>query len=225
MILACDTSSSICSVALVQDQEVVQKWETTGAQVHIEKLTPFLKEALTHCNSSKTVVDALALSIGPGSFNGLRIGLATVKGLALTRNLPIIPVPSLDALALNAENNLRGRCRGVIFSHRNLVHYADYQLGAKAPLQTPDFSYTSWDDLYEKEIDHYFGDVERGYGEWLKTDAGQPVQDRYHNLQADAGYIGLLAEQRLSEASQDLDQLEPLYNAKYVAQKWIPPQF
>jgi tRNA threonylcarbamoyl adenosine modification protein YeaZ len=225
MIIACDTSSSVCSVAVVHDQVVLQKWVTSGAQVHIEKLTPFLSGALELSKFKGIQLEALALAIGPGSFNGLRIGLATIKGLALTLGLPVIPIPSPDGLAFSAANTLSGNCRSVIFSHRNMIHFGDYQLGSSDQIITPDFSYTSWDELNSGVVDHYFGHAERGFAQWLDSQAGSAVKQRFHPIQADAGAIGRLAENRRDRAVHDLDLLEPLYNAQYVAQKWTPPQF
>ena len=225
MIIACDTSSMLCSVAVVQDQNIIFQREVSGAQVHIEKLTPFLQEALAFSREYGRAPDALALAIGPGSFNGLRIGLATMKALALSLELPLIPVPTTDGLAFGVQRSLAGPGRAVIFSHRDLVHYADYELGPSREIKTPEFHYGSWDELEAPQVEHYFGSPERALGEWLASASGTGVKSRFSSVQAHAGQIACLAEQRPDDQALDLDALEPFYNAQYLARKWIPPSF
>lgn len=225
VIIACDTSSMVCSVAVVSEQQVHFQREISGAQVHIEQLTPFLQEALKYCAQSGHPAEGLALAIGPGSFNGLRIGLATMKGLALSLNLPLIPIHTTDGQAFTAGTKLTGLGRAVIFSHRNFVHYADYQLAPTPYVETPQFHYASWDMLIAPEIEHYFGMPERAFADWLKSEAGSPVYKKFTEIPASAEAIGLLAEARKIEGSPDADILEPFYNAQYEARKWTPPQF
>lgn len=225
MIIACDTSSSICSVALVHDGEVMYKEEAHGGQIHIEQLTPFLKLALDMAQASGNTLEALGIAIGPGSFNGLRIGLASMKALAQTQGLPLIPVPTTDALAYSARNNISGSCRAVIFSHRDFVHTADYTLEKNGTINTPDFKYSSWDHLFQDGVDHYFGTADRGFADWLAGESGQTVNSKFYNLEADAAQVALLAEIRSDEKVFNFDELEPFYNAEYAAKKWVPPSF
>lgn len=225
MIIACDTSSVVCSVALASRGEILFKREASGGQIHIEKLTPFLKEALSYCTSNNISPDALALAIGPGSFNGLRIGLATMKALAMSLELPLIPIPTTDAMAFGLQKMINGPSRAVIFSHRNFVHFADYHLKDEEQVATPKFHYGVWDDLFDEKIDNYFGTADRGFAEWLQGTQGNPVKQKFYPIAADAGQVALLAEMRRDRAVADLDALEPFYNAKYEAKKWVPPSF
>ncbi len=226
MILACDTSSVVCSVALSDQGQILFQKEASGGQIHIEKLAPFIDEALTSNPLNIQNITAMATAIGPGSFNGLRIGLATMKALALALGQPLIPILSTDAMAFGLRERLQGRCRAVIFSHRNFVHYADYDLGNAGELLTSEFYYGPWDELASPEIDHYFGTADRGFAEWLKEDpAAKPVNEKFHQVAADAGHVALLAELRQADPVPDLDELEPFYNAHYEAKKWIPPSF
>ncbi|NQV16711.1 tRNA (adenosine(37)-N6)-threonylcarbamoyltransferase complex dimerization subunit type 1 TsaB [bacterium] len=225
MLIACDTSSALCSVAVVDQGEVLFKNDVQGEQIHIKKLSPFLKDALSFCKAMETSPAALGIAIGPGSFNGLRIGLATMKALALTLDLPLIPIPTTDALAYGARNSISGLCRAVIFSHRDFVHTADYVLETEGSISTPVFRYNSWDDLFQEEIDHYFGAADRGFATWLAMETGSSVQDKFYRVAADAAQVALLAELRPENMVSDLDGLEPFYNAEYKAKKWVPPSF
>ena len=103
MIVALETSSEVGGVALVEDQRVLAE-RILGAREHAAReLLPALDGALRECDRRFEDVQALALSIGPGSFTGLRIGLATALGLCFGTPLRIVPVPTLAALALRAE--------------------------------------------------------------------------------------------------------------------------
>ncbi len=225
MIIACDTSSAICSVAISHQGAVFWENQAKGGQIHIEKLSLFLKEALEYCKSIGTQPEALAIAIGPGSFNGLRIGLATMKALAVALNLPLIPIPTTDAMAFGMMDKFDGIARAVIYSHRNFVHYADYDFSSSKSILTPEFSYATWDLLHASHIDHYFGTADRGFETWLKETEALEVQSKFVNIDSKASFVALLAESRTHLGQVDLDELEPLYNAVYEAKKWVPPQF
>lgn len=225
MIIACDTSSVICSVAMSDKGSVLWENSASGGQIHIEKLTPFLKEALAQGTKLGLQPSALALAIGPGSFNGLRIGLATMKALAVALDLPLIPIPSTDALAYGVQDQLSGVSRAVIYSHRHFVHYADYNFSTGKAITTPDFHYDVWDKLLAKPVDHYFGKIDRGFETWLNESAPEKLRSKFILAEANAGSVALLAESRLELGLRELDELEPLYNAVYEAKKWVPPSF
>ncbi len=225
MIIACDTSSVVCSVALSDKGSILWEKEASGGQIHIEKLSPFLKESLNYCRSIGKAPDALAIAIGPGSFNGLRIGLATMKALAVALEIPLIPIPTTDALAYGIQDQVSGISRAVIYSHRNFVHYADYNDSLSNKIVTPEFNYGAWDQLYEQHIDHYFGTADRGFKTWLQGPEAIEVKSRFVHINAKASFVALLAEARTDMGQPKLDELEPLYNAVYEAKKWVPPQF
>ena len=225
MIIACDTSSVICSVAISHQGAILFEREAEGGQIHIEKLSPFLKEALVFCESQPVALDALAIAIGPGSFNGLRIGLATMKGLAVSRGLPLIPVPTTDAMAYGNNSALKGLARAIIFSHRNFVHFADYSPSSSDTIQTPEFHYDTWDKLASNNIDQYFGKVDRGFKDWLNSEEGSVIKTKFLDVNASATHVAQLAESRMDQGIEALDDLEPLYNAHYAAKKWVAPKF
>jgi len=225
VIIACDTSSVVCSVALSDQGSILWEKEARGGQIHIEKLSPFLKESLDYCRSLGKTPEALAIAIGPGSFNGLRIGLATMKALAVALEIPLIPIPTTDAMAYGIRDQLSGISRAVIYSHRDFVHYVDYDESNLDKIITPQFKYGAWDQLAEKHIDHYFGKADRGFEVWLHGPEAIEVQSRFLDMEAKASFVALLAESRTHMGQSKLDDLEPLYNAVYEAKKWVPPQF
>lgn len=100
-ILAFETSTLAGGVALIEDGRVVGHSMRNIAITHSERLMAMADQLLQDCRWTMADLDGLALSIGPGSFTGLRIGAATVKGLGLGLGVPVAPVPTLDALAGN----------------------------------------------------------------------------------------------------------------------------
>ena len=100
-LLAIDTSTKFLSVAIANDGDILASVRDTGEMQHSSQLVPSIDRTLKKCNLKLKDVDAIALSIGPGSFTGLRIGVATCKGINLALGIPIVSVPTLDAIAYN----------------------------------------------------------------------------------------------------------------------------
>lgn len=97
-ILAVETATSRGGVALADDDRIVGESIVADPRLQAERILPMIDELLKAAGWSVRDLDAIAVSIGPGSFTGVRIGLSTVKGLAMAANIPIIPVSTLDAL-------------------------------------------------------------------------------------------------------------------------------
>jgi len=101
-ILGIDTSTDICGIALTEDKTLITEFRSNIKRAHAEKIIGAIDRVLSDVQLKINEIDGIAISIGPGSFTGLRIGLAAVKGLALATNLPVVAVPSLDGLAYQA---------------------------------------------------------------------------------------------------------------------------
>lgn len=100
-ILGIDTSSDVASVALAEDNKLIAEYTLNFKKTHSERLMPMIETMLMSCGHKIEDVDAFAVAVGPGSFTGLRIGIATAKGLAHACNKPVVPVGTLEALAYN----------------------------------------------------------------------------------------------------------------------------
>ena len=98
-ILSIDTSSQVSSVAVLSAERVAAELSMQGALTHSETLMPHIGAALQMARVKKEELEGLAVSIGPGSFTGLRIGLAAAKMMAYALHIPLIAVPTLEALA------------------------------------------------------------------------------------------------------------------------------
>lgn len=104
-ILALDTSGLVCSVAVMEDDRLLSEFSIQHKITHSELLLPMMDEIRNRISLDLDTVDAVAVSAGPGSFTGLRIGCATAKGLCLAMNKPLIAVPTLDAMAYQFYGN------------------------------------------------------------------------------------------------------------------------
>lgn len=98
-ILALDSSGLVASVALLDDNGLIAEYTVNYKKTHSQTLLPMLDEIVKMTETDLKKVDAIAVSGGPGSFTGLRIGAATAKGLGLALDKPLIHVPTVDAMA------------------------------------------------------------------------------------------------------------------------------
>ncbi|MBQ1941061.1 MAG: tRNA (adenosine(37)-N6)-threonylcarbamoyltransferase complex dimerization subunit type 1 TsaB [Anaerovibrio sp.] len=98
-ILAIDTATMVSSVAVADAGKLLAELTVQTRLTHSETLLPHVQQVLEMANTKKQDLEAVAVSMGPGSFTGLRIGLATAKAIAYGLNIPIIGVPTMEALA------------------------------------------------------------------------------------------------------------------------------
>ena len=142
VILSIDTSTNVCSTALSSDGFIIQHSEDFDGPNHAAILSDFIKRALDHISEHEGMkLDAIAVSLGPGSYTGLRIGLSESKGLAYSLNLPLIGVNTLKILAVEAmfsvpdfdpENDL---IIPMLDARRNEVYTAVYDGTLEAVLE------------------------------------------------------------------------------------------
>lgn len=103
LILNIETSSPICSVCLSRDESIIDFREDRTGNSHAKILTVFIDELFKSNNISFSELDAVAVSAGPGSYTGLRIGTSVAKGLCYALSKPLISVPTLFALAVGIQ--------------------------------------------------------------------------------------------------------------------------
>ncbi len=103
-ILAIDTSSNICGTALLEDNELIDENSLDNGKTHSENLMPLIDELLKKNNIDIKDINLIACCVGPGSFTGIRIGVATIKPIAEILNVKVASVTSLETLARNVEN-------------------------------------------------------------------------------------------------------------------------
>lgn len=125
-ILCIDTSSNLCSVAILEDTTLINKLELDNGLTHSETLMPLIKELLASNTLSLKDIDLLVSDIGPGSFTGIRIGVATCKAFSDSLNIPCVGISSLEVLAYNVKND--GIICSTIDCKNDNCYFALYEL-------------------------------------------------------------------------------------------------
>ena len=128
-VLAVDSSGLVASVAVVEEDNLLVEYTMNYKKTHSQTLLPMLDEVKKMIDLDLNSIDAIAVAAGPGSFTGLRIGSATVKGLGLALNKPIVEVPTLEGLAFNLCGTSRLVCP-LMDARRNQVYTGIYRFAA-----------------------------------------------------------------------------------------------
>jgi len=123
--VAIETATTVCGIAYFEEGACVSYVEHDIPRTHAEQLPLYFDELVKNSELDINNLDAIAISIGPGSFTGLRVGLSYTKGLAYPNNLPIIPVPTLHALAIGTEIN--NDVVILLHSHADIFFYQQFK--------------------------------------------------------------------------------------------------
>lgn len=153
VLLAIDTATRTISLALHDGRSLHAEWSWRTADHHTVELTPAIVSMMDRVGVRVEDLTALAVSQGPGSFMGLRIGLGVAKGLALSRRLPLVAVPTLDIIAA-AQPRARGRLLAVLQAGRGRIGWQAYTWRRGPDRQPPamwrprgKLALGAWDDL------------------------------------------------------------------------------
>ena len=130
LILAIDTSTDCLSLALLRDDKIIGRFHRRSHMRHSTLLVPMIDKLVKKARLKIRDIDCFAISVGPGSFTGLRIGVTTVKGLAYSLNKPIVAVPTLDVIARNVKN-FKGVICPVLDARKNKVYSCFYRSDGK----------------------------------------------------------------------------------------------
>ena len=225
-ILAFDSSGLVASVAIVQDDNLIAEYTTNYKKTHSQTLLPMLDEIVKMTETDKESFDALAVAAGPGSFTGLRIGSATVKGLALAWNIPVIAVPTLEGLAYNMWGSSRLICP-IMDARRKQVYTALYRFDKEDRLETI-FKQTPMDiielitllnDRNEEVI--FVGDGIDAYSQTIKENIKVPYTFApAHMNKQRAGSVAAAAQIRFADGKyQNGDDFAPEYLRQSQAER------
>src|ERR1035437_1587087 len=113
LILNLETATTVCSVSLGKDGKLLALKEQNGDYSHAENLTLFIEDVLKQANVKVTELDAIAVSKGPGSYTGLRIGVSTAKGLCYSLDKPLTAIETLKHMSLSVSE---------IINSQSLIH-------------------------------------------------------------------------------------------------------
>ncbi len=125
-LIGIDSSGLVASVAIMENDKLVAEYTINNKKTHSQTLLPMLEEIVKNAGLEMKEIDAIAIAAGPGSFTGLRIGSATVKGLGLALKKPIVPVSTLEALVYNMYGTNSLVCP-IMDARRNQVYTGIYE--------------------------------------------------------------------------------------------------
>lgn len=124
-LLVLESSGLVASIALMEEEKMIGEYTVNFKKTHSQTLLPMVDELVKNIGIDLKELDGIAISNGPGSFTGLRIGSATAKGLAQALNIPIVPVSTLEALAANLFGT-KGIICPMMDARRNQVYTGLY---------------------------------------------------------------------------------------------------
>ena len=189
-ILAIETATEICGVSYIEDDNVIATVEENIPRQHAKSLPLFYEKLVANTGLNLSSLDGIAISIGPGSFTGLRIGLSYSKGLAFGQGLPLIPVPTLRAL-MDSGGEYSGAGLALLYSHRDIV-YAQKFSCEKGSIPQNNPSPYQWQDIQKnvKKFDHV-----------VHWGCNQFIDDLKHVQEGNpsAAIISILAQQNFDE--------------------------
>lgn len=205
-ILGLDTSTLMATCAVIEDDILIGEFSLNQNMSHSEKLVPMIKEVLDNLNLKIDDIDLYGVSTGPGSFTGLRIGVATVKGFAHLFDKPLVGVSTLEGLAFNLPHN--EIVVPMIDARRDRVYTGIYtwENGRLKTIMEPDV--IEVDDLL-KILDKYEkvavnGDGSSLYKERIKSALGDKVLfSTIGQNSCKAASIGELALLKYEEGQRD----------------------
>lgn len=225
-VLGLDSATNVAGVALVEEHKLVAELTFNTRKNHSQRLMPMLEWMLAETQLSLDDLDGFAVAVGPGSFTGLRIGLATIKALAHVKQKPVLAVPTLDGLAANIEGS-EGLVCPVLNARKNEVYTAIYRKeGGTCRLLSGYWAVSPAllvDRLREfNEPVIFLGDAVPIYGELLTGALPAAKLAEPTNSLCRAAQIALLGSKKLLEGKIDnYYTLEPLYiRASEAEVKW-----
>ncbi|TCK67549.1 tRNA threonylcarbamoyladenosine biosynthesis protein TsaB [Winogradskyella wandonensis] len=218
LILNIETSTTNCSVSLSKDEEIlVLKEDNNSGYSHAEKLHLFIKDVIDASGESKHNLDAIAISKGPGSYTGLRIGVSTAKGLCFSLDKPLISVSTLEALALQANVN-DGLIVPMLDARRLEVYSAIYDSNHKQirDIQAQVLDSYSFSSELESQKIHFIGNGVTKTKEIIKNANAIFIEDKLPS----ASTMGVIAHNKYKKSDfEDVAYFEPYYLKDFVAIK------
>ena len=225
MILCLETATPVCSVALNDGCCTLALRETEGQNAHSEKITNFIREAMETAGIDYRQLDAVAVSKGPGSYTGLRIGVSTAKGICYAADVPLMAIDTLEAMAHGMKEKLGSQLAEndllipMIDARRMEVYAAVF-----------DANLNKIEDTAALVIDeNAFEDLRKYHHLWLFGDGAPKLNKLFENqlnisivdgFKPSAAFMRSLADKALREHNfVDVAYFEPFYLKDFIAGK------
>lgn len=226
MILCLETSTAVCSVALVENGNVIALRESLDGQNHAEKITVFIDEVMKEAGLAYKDLDAVATSMGPGSYTGLRIGVSTAKGLCYAMEKPLIAVDTLAAMAYGFKDykttglqdyKLGSILCPMIDARRMEVYTAFFndKLERTSETEALVVDENSFMDMKQSHHLYLFGDGADKLASLFENDERITVVEKFH---CSASYMAKLAD----EAFKNNDFVDTAYFEPFYLKNFVP---
>ena len=214
-ILNLETSTTNCSVALSQDGEPIALKEDNNLQYsHSERLHLYIDEVITTAQVYQHKIDAVAVSMGPGSYTGLRIGVSAAKGLCFALGLPLIAVPTLEVLA--RKINVNSGCIVPMLDARRMEVYSQVFDAKHHPIEDISaqiLQSDSYSNFLNRQAVYFVGNANNK----AKTLINHPNANFESHLPSAEQMCGLSYKKFINHDFEDLAYFEPFYLKDFIA--------
>lgn len=225
-ILNIETSTNVCSVAVSEDGVCIFELQDSSGPNHAERLGSFVDEAISFTDNHAIPLDAVAVSSGPGSYTGLRIGVSMAKGICYGRDIKFIAVPTLELLSvpvlLHNNNIPEDALLAPMLDARRMEVYSqvfDRGLKAKNSLEAKVIDEKSFKEYLDKGPVYFFGNGASKCKDMIKHNNAHFID----NIEPLAKYMFPLAEKRfLNNRFEDVAYFVPTYLKDFVAKSAKP---
>lgn len=221
LILSLETSASSCAVALHHEKALVSTLEVNQPQAHASKLAVLIHDVFKETGFHIRQLNAVAVSAGPGSYTGLRIGTSTAKGICYAYNIPLIAVNTLDVLAvsfLEQHKGKKGLLCPMIDAKRMEVYcqVVDAGLNVVQAVEAKVIDEASFNELLKDHEMFFFGDGAAKCSAVI-THSNAVFVD---HIRPEASMLGRMASEKFEKKKfEDLVAFTPFYLKDFVAKK------
>ena len=232
-LLSIETATEVCAVALAENGKILSEISREEKHIHAEQLVPMIQRILSETRTELAELDGVAVSIGPGSFTGLRIGLSVAKGLAFASNLPLVALSTLKALAYNVWKTIPVTTSAIVsvieiqrdeFATAKFSSNDFYETHSETAMTlfTKD-SLQNVEEFFKKESEHFLlcGHNAEKFFQMFSLHHFHNVHLSKHAMnKCSASSIALLGEQELLQNEiADIASLEPFYGKDFITKK------
>ena len=225
LILQIETATTSCSVALAKDGAVLSFKQVNERNLHSGVITRFIEEIIAAAGVNYSDLDAIAVSCGPGSYTGLRIGISTAKGLCFALDKPLIAIETLDAMASGISGMAEYKERKdlllcpMIDARRMEVYTAIFTIkGQKIkPTEAAIIDENSFDEVLSKNEILFFGDGAEKCFNVLNKNPNASLLPGFIN--SATSLTQMAAEKFRNKEFEDVAYFEPYYLKDFIAGK------
>jgi tRNA threonylcarbamoyladenosine biosynthesis protein TsaB len=220
IILSLETSTSVCSAAIHENGKLLTVIEIHQDQSHASKLAILVEKLFQLSGIHASDLNAIAVSAGPGSYTGLRIGVSTAKGLCFSRGIPLITIDALQLMVWKVfkQKRFSGLLCPMIDARRMEVYCCLFndQLQQMEPIQAKILDEKSFDDYLGGNLIHFFGNSVEKCAEVIR----HPNASFIFDVHPSAVELGELAFKKFEQNQfDDLIHYEPLYLKEFLVKK------